>query len=126
MISRRRMERFKSRRLSNVLSEETPVPIEPGWRSVIHIVPQSAIDSDQTFDVISMLAPAASEIRFTVDGVGQNYFDGRLFQSGRTELDGLTGTSKHFETVIERVEGPHGAGLLQQGEGGVAIHFGQP
>jgi hypothetical protein len=69
-----RMRRFRDERLAKIVAHETPVPLMPGVRFVMHLLPIAAFSGTTQLDPRAIVkqmhsfAPNSSYVRYNIDG----------------------------------------------------------
>ena len=72
-----KINRFREERISNILADETPVPLNEGGKLVIHLIPLNAFYPGQSYDLnkiykknlLGTISDDIYRIRFNFDGI---------------------------------------------------------
>lgn len=93
-----RIHRFRMQRITNITAEETPIPLEPNPKVVIHIIPLTSVSATENIDMaqfrtnysdlVPLMGYSVGEHRYNLDGfltyeAGIRYF--QLFRNGIVE-----------------------------------------
>jgi hypothetical protein len=99
------IRRFRSERVAQVSKGETPVPLPPGGRLIVHLIPVSSFRSRQLFDVATM-----PNLATQFPPMGTSGWDHRLnldghvsYSGGRTEGMSRSYTQFFRSGVVEAV-----------------------
>lgn len=92
---------FRSNRVSQIVNDETPMPLMPGGRLVLHLIPVSSFRSRQTFDVVDK--PELATHFPPMAGSGWNSrlnLDGHVSFGGGRDGDGYRSYTQFFRTGV--------------------------
>lgn len=122
--SRVRLERFRDQRLGSVLADEAPYPLAAGYRTVLHVVPLSALEGGRV-DLSLVYSPYGRAAESSLNAGPLRYnFDGLAFR-GLAEGAGVTKYVQCFHSgAVELVlAGPAGPGRFERAVSAAAVQY---